>query len=142
MTSQCESEYHPFQPILSGHILMQNIIVMWRKEECKDSLINFVIYRVPQKKVGLVCKGYFPWSKMDDTAGNGTVFCCRPDENSFENLSFHFGVKNSHFWPQNKIWDFQNYFHLNGNKKLCQYLQYHPFLTTESNLKKLIPPFF
>ena len=53
-----------------------------------------------------------------------------------------FWAKMGHFWPQNKIWDFENYLYLNGNKKLCQYPQYHPFLTKETDLNTLIPLFF
>ena len=53
----------------------------------------------------------------------------------------YFWPKMGYSWPQNEIGDFQNYFHLNGNKKLCQYLQYLPSLNTESNLKTLIPLF-
>ena len=54
-------------------------------------------YRVSHKRMGLVYLGYFPCSKMDDTAGTGTVFCCSSDENNFGNLRFNFGFKNRHF---------------------------------------------
>ena len=52
-----------------------------------------------------------------------------------------FWAKMGRFWHQNKIWDSENYLYLNGNKKLCQYPQYHPFLTKETDLNTLIPLF-
>ena len=34
---------------------------------------------------------------MDNNVSTGIVFCCRSDENNFENLRFYLRVKNSHF---------------------------------------------
>ena len=62
-----------------------------------NSILCKVLWRVPQKKVVLVFQGYFTWSKINDAVGTGTVFCCRSDNNNFENLRFHFGVKNGPF---------------------------------------------
>ena len=38
---------------------------------------------------------------MFDTVGTGTVYCCRSDQNNFENLRFHFGVKICPFYVNN-----------------------------------------